>query len=500
MNRHHETWSFQDRSLERSFLWSLAITALPVVAGFVVSWVIARWAGPRVMGTVSWVMSFATAALIVGKFGLDLAASRLASEFGVGAAGRLRSLFTTALGLRLGFTLSVAALTWLFSPRIAGFFNDPGLTAPVRIGAVVVVGASLYEFKENFLVGLNRLQTVYRIRGLHLLLRILVTCVLVGLGREAVDVLGGYCVAWAVAIAVYLGKLLRYLPAGDRAAPGLARRLLVLSAPLAISSASVTIYSHMDRLMLGYFSGVEEVGQYAVARNIAEVSLFPVFAMIMMLRPALASRFSSGEVGECAAIIRRSLRFSLVSGVLFAAILAAVGLPLVELVFSDDFSYAGGLMIFFGGVIVFRAAGAVILPALVAAERTRVYAYLTTASAVLNFVLNLILIPRYQARGAVIATVISYGVLLVAGLREVFVTYGVRLSARAVGLAIRTILAGSLAAAIVWPLSGRTAFGWAAFLWAGVIALAYLLLVLAFRIGRPEDVRSMLTNLKNSRG
>jgi O-antigen/teichoic acid export membrane protein len=349
---------------------------------------------------------------------------------------------------------------------------------------------------------LNRLQTVYRIRAVHLLLRILLTCVLVLLGLGATQILGGYCVAWTVAIVVYVAMLLRFLPAEDAepAREGLVRRLMTLSVPLAVSSASVTIYSHMDRLMLGYFAGVEQVGQYAVARNISEVSLFPVFALIMMLRPALASRFSAGDVNECAGIIRRSLRFSLVSGVLFAAIFALFGLPLVTLVFSRDFSYAGGLMVFFAGVIVLRSIGSIILPSLVAAERTRVYAYLTAASAVLNFVLNLVLIPKYQARGAVIATLVSYGVLLIAGLRQVFITYGVRLSGRSVSLGLRTILAGSLAAGVVWPLSGRTGLVWHAFLWAGALAVAYALFAIVLRVTRPADIRALLINLRKSRG
>ncbi len=502
MSRKEQSWTFHDAPLERSFLWSVAITVLPVVSAFVVAWVVARWAGPHVVGTVAWVMSFATAVLIVGKFGLDLAASRLASEFGVNAPGRLRGLFKTAVGLRLISTLSVAVASWVFSPQVARFFNDPNLTFAVRIGAVIVVCASLYELKESFLIGLNRLRTVYRIRTVHLLLRILITCVLVWTGARATQILGGYCVAWTAGIIVYMVMLVRFLPREDANAhgSGLVRRLLSLSIPLAVSSASVTIYSHMDKLMLGYFSGVEEVGQYAIARNVAEVSLFPVFAMIMTLRPALASRFSAGNIAECAVIIRRSLRFSLVSGVLFAAVFALLGLPLVTVVFSGDFSYAGALMVFFAAVIVFRSIGSVVLPSLVAAGRTRAYAYLTTASALVNFVLNLILIPKYQARGAVIATIISYGGLLVFGLREVFVTYGVRFGRREMSLGLRTILAGLLAAGLVWPLTNRNQPGWDAFLWAAVLGIVYVVLTILLRVGRPEEFRSMFVNLKKSKG
>jgi O-antigen/teichoic acid export membrane protein len=501
MSQPESSWSFEESSLGRSFLWSVAITALPVASGFFVSWFIARWAGPEIIGTVSWVMSYATVVLIVGKFGLDVAASRLASEYGVTAPGALRLLFTRALSLRAGFTLFVAGLSLLFAHAIAGFFGDPELTNPIRIGALVVVCASVYEFNENFLIGLNRLATVYRIRALHLLSRVTLTCVLVFVGFGAAPILGGYCGAWVIAITANLVLLHRYLPArAPHDAHANLRRLFVLSATLALSSASVTIYSHMDRLMLGYFSGVEEVGQYAVGRNIAEVSLFPVFAMVMMLRPALAARFSTGKVSENAQIIRNSLRYSFVSGVFFAAIFATLGPVLVEFVFSDTFESAGRLMYFFVGVVVLRSAGAVILPALIAADRARIYAYLTAGSAGLNFLLNLLLIPRYQSRGAIVATIVSYGVLLFLGIREVLSRYRIPVTLTALSVAARTILAGAIASGVVVWLSNRPSPTWVAVLWAALLLGLYFVLIYVLRVSSFSDIVNLLTNLRKQKG
>lgn len=278
------------------------------------------------------------------------------------------------------------------------------------------------------------------------------------------------------------------------------RRLFLLSATLAVSSASVTVFTHMDRLMLGFFSGVEEVGQYAVARNIAEVSLFPAFGLVMMLRPALASRYSSNDMGECSRIIRRSLHFSMVSGVLFAAVFAVFGIPLVTLIFSDNFRYSGELMVFFVWIIAFRSVGSVILPALIAADRTKTYAYLTLLTAVVNFALNVILIPRLQSRGAILATIISYGILLVVGLREVFATYKVRIGFRALSLAFRTILAGVLSGALIWWFFGSTSAGGGAVAWSLVLVVLYVFLIFVFRVGTFSDFRSLLINLRNTKG
>ncbi|MDH3197837.1 MAG: flippase [Candidatus Krumholzibacteria bacterium] len=497
MSEHHRAWSFHDAPVERSFAWGLALTTLPVVSAFVVSWVIARWAGPSVWGTVSWAMAFATALLIVAKMGVELGASRLASEYGVGQPALLRRLYRVATQMRAAFTLPVAALSFILAHPIARAFHDEALVWPVRLAAVIVVCASLFEFQEQFLVGLNRHATVARIRALMLGARAVATVALVAAGLGAVTLLTGYVAAWVLGIAAFVVLLRRYLPAATEAGaePGLRRRLFAISIPLAVSSASVTIYTQMDKLMLGYFDNVEEVGQYALARAVTEVSLFPAFALVVTLRPALAARFSSGRVAECARLIRRSLRLSFASGVMFASVFAVLSLPLFTTVYSDAYRYAAGLMGLFVWVIVLRSVGALLLPALIAAERTRRYAVLTTASAVANFVLNLALIPSLHARGAVIATLVSYALLLGFGLREVFVVFGVRPSLGAAWVAVRTLFAGGAAATLTWIVLNRLPAStppWTALALAAAQALVFVALAAALGVLPRELVGKVL--------
>jgi O-antigen/teichoic acid export membrane protein len=336
----------------------------------------------------------------------------------------------------------------------------------------------------------------------------MVAIMLAGLG--ATYILGGYCVAWVVAIAAFGAMLIRHLPpagaTGEDGRQNTMGRLMTLSIPLAVSSASVTIYSQMDKLMLGYFDGVEEVGQYAVARAVTEVSLFPAFAFVLTLRPALASRYASGDLGECANLIRHSLRMSLVFGVLFAAVYAVLAEPLMVLVYSEEFRYAGSLMAVFLLVLLLRSLGAMVLPALVAAERTKMYAYITTISAVINFGLNLALIPRYHAWGAVVATIISYGVLLIAGLRQTFRIFGVRLGICWFKDAFRTFLAGGAAGVLCWQFSERVRpdgspeaamSGVWVLLWAVFLTGVYAALIMLLKVVRIRDIRTSFVNLRN---
>lgn len=500
MSKTRSSWSFLNASVKSSFLWSLVLTLLPVVSSFVVSMFIARWGGERVWGTVSWTMAFATAILIVGKLGLGLGASRLASEYGVDRAGNLRRLFRTGFELRAAITLVMAIVAVVAAETIAHWFHDADLVWPIRIGSLIVICASFYEYQEHFLVGLNRHAMVSRVRAAMLTTRVLLTVGLLLAGAGAVRVLGGYVVAWGLGIAAFSILLHKFLPRGeDTESKGAIRsRLLAISIPLAISSASVTVYSQMDKLMLGYFHSVEEVGFYSIARAVAEVSLFPTFAMVMTLRPALASRFGAGQLDQCAKLIRESLKLSLVFGVLFASVLAIHSVSLFSFVYSPQFEYSGELMRWFVVVIILRSMGAMMLPALIAAERTRTYAVLTTISALMNFGLNLILVPRMHAAGAIIATVISYSFLLSFGLGRVFGIFGVRPSWKAVFVAIRTVLAGILAAGIMWTLMWRSsveagaAMGWTVLLWSAGHAAVYIIMVFGLRVVSPKDLLSIV--------
>ena len=508
MSRNKSSWTYLDTPLEKNYLWSLAVTLLPVLSSFGVSWIIARWAGPEVMGMIAWTMAFATAVLIVAKFGLELAASQLASEYGVDNPGCLRPLFTTGLALRFAITLTMAVLTLLLAGRIAGFFGDSGLERPVQIASLVIMGASFYEFMENFIVGLNRISVVYKVRLVNQLLKLIFTGVLVWSGWGAVEILIGYSGAWFVAIVIYLLLLLAYLPSSgvnvDRGK--LAHRLLVLGVPLAVSSASVTIFSQTDRLMIGYFFEMEEVGHYAVARNVTEVSLFPAFALVMTLRPALASRFSAGRVEECSRILSQTFLFALVFGILFASIFAVFAVPLFTLVYSDDYLYAGQLMDVFIWIIILRSVGAILLPSLIAADRATFYAWLTAAAAGLNVLLNLVLIPSFRSRGAVIATILSYTVLLILGFRQVAGIYNIRFRWPEIWLTARTFLAGVLSVGILWLIKNTVGEGEAGFSLPLLIILVVLHLFIftvfihVLHVARINQLWGFISKLRKTNG
>jgi O-antigen/teichoic acid export membrane protein len=416
----------EKQSLTIGYLWSFGATALPLVSAFFSSLIIARWMGPEAIGLISLTQAMATALLIAAKFGVEGAASRLVSEYQVSSPWRIPRLIRTATLLRLAFTLPTAVVATIFAPQLARFFGKEALLPLFRLSGLLILAVSINEYAALVVLGLKRFRILFSMRTVMLVMKVSLVFVAVVSAMGAASVLGAYIVSAFVPGIVVLTMLLM-IRSGERPRRDdepITRRLFVLSLSLAVSGASVTVYSLLDRLMLGYFSPAAQVGLYTMSRNIVETSLFPTFALIMTLRPALAAAYTANDQDRCSSLVYRSIRNSFFYASCVIVVLGCLAKPLITGLYTDRFLHSADLLVLFLPLIMMRSLGAVILPSLIAAERAGTYARLTFIGAVLNFVLNALLIPGMGAMGAVLATLISYLPVEILGLREVNKVFG----------------------------------------------------------------------------
>lgn len=412
-------------SLTEGYLWTFGSTALPLISAFVVSLIVARWMGPRVVGLINWTMAVATILLIPAKFGIEGAASRLVSEYAVRAPRRIRTLVSTSMLMRAAFTIPVGVAAAVFAPQLAAFFNEQALVPLFRISSVMILTVSFNELAVLLILGLKKFRFLFVMRFLMFVIRTGLVILAIRFAFGPVGILGAYIAATFVPAVIIYFLLLRgkYEGAGTLELPGAGeppsvwRRLLKLSVPLAISGASVTIYSLLDKLMLGYFEGATQVGIYSMARNLLETSLFPTFALVMTLRPALAGAWAAGDSRRCRDLINRSVVNSIFYSSCVVVVFACLARPLIVGLFSLEFDASARILVLFMPLVVMRSIGAVILPGLIAADRAGTYAKLTLIGAATNFVLNAVLIPLWGAEGAVISTLLSYLPIEILGLR-----------------------------------------------------------------------------------
>ncbi len=390
--------------------WNLVSAILPLVGSFLVSLLLAPYVGDAAFGEYSLVLSTATLVLIVAKFGIHTATSRLLTEH-PGEVGRwLRS----GLLLRAAFTFPVAfAITLAREPLARSFGADPEIFA---LTGLVVVAASAFEFGTEALVGLRAFRAQFSLRLAFLLGRIgaVAAVRLWALGIAAF--ITGHALGQLVPALLALLWLLRLHPGrSDRAS---VERTWRLSLPLALASASFLVFAHTDRLMLGWMRDTAEVGQFAVARNVLDAALFPLIALSWSMRPALVRAVSAGPA-TARARLSEGQRWALLYAVSAPLATIWLGAPLLVKLYGHAFAPAADLLRWMGPLLLLRGLGAMVFPALLALDAQAVYARWMAAAAVVNLVANLFLIPRLGARGAIVATAVSLLLLAVAGLRAV---------------------------------------------------------------------------------
>jgi len=487
-----------DESFARGYLWSLGATSLPLVGAFLASLIIARWMGPGVVGLVSLTQAVATVFLIVAKFGVDGAASRLASEYQVSAPWRIPRLVRLSTSLRLLFTLPTAVAALLLAPRLSRLFGDPALLPLFRLGGLLILAVSLNEYAGLFVLGLKRFRLLFGMRAAMLAIKIGLILAVSMLAMGAVAVMWAYVAAPLVPGLAVIVLLYAVRPGSgpDYDGEPIFKRLFSLSAPLAVSGASVTVYSLLDKIMLGYFSEVSQVGLYAMARNIVETSLFPTFALVMALRPALAAAHTSGDRRRCSDLVYRSIGNSFFFASIVVVVLACLSRPLVVGLYTEEFLPSARLLLLFLPLIIMRSLGAVILPGLIAAEKAGMYAKLTLAGALLNFVLNVLFIPRWGAVGAVAATLASYLPIEILGLREVGRSFGDLWRRGDLIRLVETVAAGGVIVLLYSrfaPVPGRFLF---TIMHACALAAVHTAAMIAFKVVCLGEIKRQLLSLR----
>jgi O-antigen/teichoic acid export membrane protein len=248
--------------------------------------------------------------------------------------------------------------------------------------------------------------------------------------------------------------------------------------PLVPAALALIVVNFSDRFFLVHLASLAEVGLYEIGVRIASAMVLLLTAF-RMAWPAFA--YSIEDDAEA----KRTYAYVLTYLVTIASWLAlALGLLapwLVRLLTQPEF-YEGERVVAplaFGGMVY--AAYIVMAIGVGRTKRTQFNWVITGVAAVVNVVLNLILIPPYGIMGAAVATVAAYAVMFAAMTwyaQRVFPTpYQWRRVLTAVGAAVALLLLGR-------ELGGLAA--------ALGLTLAYPLALLALGFFLPEERRTLL--------
>lgn len=186
----------------------------------------------------------------------------------------------------------------------------------------------------------------------------------------------------------------------------IARKMLGDSWPLILSGLVIMIYMRIDQVMIKEMLGDKEVGVYTAAVRLSEVWYFiPTLITSSMFPSIINAKIVSNE--QYSSRLQKIFTFLVWVSIFIAFSVTLLGNWLIIFLYGVEYQEASqALMIHtWGGVFV---ALGVASASWYVTENLQRYAFYRTASgAVLNILLNLVLIPKYGISGAATATVIA---------------------------------------------------------------------------------------------
>lgn len=183
-------------------------------------------------------------------------------------------------------------------------------------------------------------------------------------------------------------------------------QLLKESWPLILSGLVIMIYMRMDQLMLGQMKGEKAVGIYTAALKFSEVWYFIPVAIVSSLSPSIAEA-RKNNLSQYYAKIYKMFKFLTLLSYSLAILMTFLSAWIIEYLYGPDYKEASVILAIHIWTAVFVFLGVARGPWLINENSTRFSLATNIFGAVVNFVLNLILIPRYGGTGAAISTLIA---------------------------------------------------------------------------------------------
>jgi O-antigen/teichoic acid export membrane protein len=218
-----------------------------------------------------------------------------------------------------------------------------------------------------------------------------------------------------------------------------ALKFLRQSWPLILSGLAVTVYMKIDQVMLGAMLGDEAVGQYSVAVRISSVWYFIPSILATSLFPAiLNARKQSAKLYEK----RLQNYFNLSAGLAYLiAIPLSIAAPwVILLLFGEAYKAAGPVLAIHAWSCLFVFLGVARNQYLFAEKLFKFSMACTVAGAVVNILLNFLLIPSYREYGAAFSTLVSFAIVTLFSSFLMFNLYpNLRLQVKAIFLPIKIL-------------------------------------------------------------
>jgi O-antigen/teichoic acid export membrane protein len=393
------------QTIAKNTLWLMAAEGITRFLKLILIIYVARILGATEYGKFSFALAFVSLFVIFSDFGLSRITTR---EFAreKEKEKEFSSIFSLKIFLSLGTLLLILISSFFITP-------DPIIQKVIWILGIYILISSFSEIVYAFLRARQRMEY-------ESLAKILEALVLTSAGFFVIlnfpsveNLSYSYLFASLTALIFILiffhFKVFSLKISFEKS---IWKKFLSLSWPLGFVVIFASIYNSIDSVMMGYLGQIAETGWYNAAYKIVRVTSIPAALISISFYPAL-SKFFKESKEKLQRVWDQQTEIML----LFAIPLMVGGIVLapkiINFIYDPSFApsiFALQILILMIGIIYLIGP---LSQVLIVSNQQKKNFWIAFSGAVINIILNLILIPKYSLYGAAIATVITFVLMFI---------------------------------------------------------------------------------------
>lgn len=383
-------------SIKKNFAYQMMYEVLALIVPLITSPYIARTIGAEGLGIYSYSYSVAYYFVLFSMLGLKNYGSRAIAQTRDDPI-QLNETFSSLLAVHVLVSILCCFV-------YAGYVISLGKERTYALIQSAYVLSGFFDISW-FYFGIEKVKLTAMQSTIIKVLNVICIFIFV---RGAND-LWKYCVI--MAMGTLLGQLILWLPLGRYVrivridAHSVSRHIKPLLI-LFIPAIAVSLYKYMDKIMIGSLNSKIQLGLYENAEKVINIPITVIAAFGTVMLPRMSNLLCFSDRSVAKRYICISMRYVMCLAFALAFGLAGVGKVFAPVFWGSEFQSAGVIIMGLAITMPFLAFANVIRTQfLIPMERDRQYLNSVITGALINLIINWILIPSMGAIGATIGTI-----------------------------------------------------------------------------------------------
>lgn len=409
--------SIQNTAEKKTFLAGIRSSFFANAASlgilYLSQFVLARLMKVDQYGVYIYSMSWLNLLLLIGNMGLDATVVRYLPQYvSQGEWGYCRGIIRRSY--QIAFPAGVILFLSASGAVLAGRAHliEENLMGTLLIGLAALPLWTAIKLTQGILQALKKpgfSQFLDGVLSPVLLLAMLGAVAILNISISAITTMAAFAISRLVVLlfgALWLRSRVISLEVRSAGAQYNTREWLKFAMPMLLIAGTHVIMSNTDVIMIGMIMDTSQVGIYSVSARLASLVAVSLAFVNMVLTPYIVEYFFNERRVELQNFISMSVRIVALFAVPVFFLLMIFGKPVLGL-FGDEFKNGYlSLLILIVGQFVNALSGSVGY-VMVMTGKQKQAGIVFAISAVLNIIMNLILIPFFGIAGAAVATAVS---------------------------------------------------------------------------------------------